>query len=442
MTPPTDPPTDAPTAALAAHGLELREVSLTSASAAENPAVARQFRTVERGFYETPPTGEALDQWLGLSLEDRRRFIGVYPQGANPAGVNPVGTFVDFVKGLHLGEGRELPAWLISNVTVAPTHRRRGILRAMMTESLQSAVDRGIPVAALTASEGAIYDRFGFGVATTLRSITVDVRGGLALRGPQPVGTVRQVEPAELAELGEQLFRRAYLQTPGSVERTASYRVRETDTNKSRNSGEGTGLFAAVHDDDDGTPQGFVTYGFAGWETEPPAITIQSLTATTAEAHRALWQFLGSLDLIQTVKWSQAPNDDLLETLLVDRRRVKTTVLEDGLWLRILDVPTALHARSWSQPGTVAIQVTDSLGWAEGTWRVDVVGNQATVERDDCQVPDLSLGISELSAIWLGGIRPDLLRQAGLIAEHRPGAVVQLGRMLAQDRPVHCMTGF
>lgn len=427
---------------LTSHGLELRELPLTSDSAAENPAAARQYRAVERGFYEEPPTGDALDQWLGLSREDGRRFLGVYPQDADPAQTDPVGTIVDFRKNLHVGGGRELPAWLVSNVTVAPTHRRRGILRSLMTVCLQDAVDAGVPVAALTASEGAIYGRFGYGVSSSFRSVQVDVRGGLPLRGPEPTGTVRLVEPAELEELGDQLYRRAYLQTPGSVERTASYRVQETDTNLHRNGGKGTGLYAAVHHDDDGQPRGFVTYRFSGWDASPKTMEVQSLITTTAQSHRALWRFLGSLDLIERISWEAGPDDGLLEAMLEDRRRVRTTFAQDRLWLRILDVPAALSARPWSQDGTVTLQVTDSLGWAEGTWRVDVVGGEAAVARADEAEADLSLDVAELSGVWLGGVSPEVLRQAAVVTEHRRGAAVELGRMLASDRPVHSITGF
>lgn len=251
------------------------------------------------------------------------------------------------------------------------------------------------------------------------------------------------VEPRELDGLGDELYRRAYLQTPGSVERTASYRVEETDTNLHRNGGKGTGLFAAVHHDDGGRPRGFVTYRFAGWEKSPQTMEVQSLITTTAQSHRALWQFLGSLDLIERITWKTAPDDGLLEAMMVDRRRIRTTFTQDRLWLRVLDVPAALSARPWSQDGSILLTVTDSMGWAEGTWRVDVVGGEATVSRaESTTAPDLSMDVAELGSVWLGGISPEVLRQAALVTEHRSGAVAELGRMLAQDRPVHSMTGF
>ena len=50
-------------------------------------------------------------------------------------------------------------------ITVQPTHRRRGALRAMMQAHLEEIKDRGEPLAGLWASESSIYGRFGYGYA-------------------------------------------------------------------------------------------------------------------------------------------------------------------------------------------------------------------------------------------------------------------------------------
>ncbi|MBB5748834.1 GNAT family N-acetyltransferase [Micrococcus sp. TA1] len=421
-------------------GLRLHRFEVTGRPAAEDPAAALFLRTVERGFYEPEPTGTALDQLLGYAHADGRTYTGVYAAGADPAADRPVGTFSGFDKRLHTGRRREVDARLISEVTVSPSHRRRGILRALMESELAIAAERGLPLAALTASEATIYRRFGFGAATAQRSVEVDLRGDAALAGPV-TGRVELVEPGDLAGLGPRLFGQAYLQTPGSVQRMASYGGHETDTIESGRHGKDQGLFAAVHYDDGGAPRGYVTYRFAGWDSDPATIRVSLLSATTAESTRALWSFLANLDLIERVSWRGAPDDGLLEHLFADHRRVRTTGREDHLWLRLLDLPAALRGRSWARDGELTLRVHDRLGHTAGDWRLTVAGGEADVVPLGAD-PDLELDVADLSGAYLGGVSAEVLRQAGRITEHRIGAAAALAGMLAQDRPVHCMTGF
>ncbi len=427
-------------------GLQLHRFDATGRPAAEDPRAALFVRTVERGFYEPQPQGTALDQLLGYAHADGRTYTGVYEAGADPATDRPVGTFSGFDKRLHTGRRREVDARLVSEVTVSPSHRRRGILRAMMESELGIAAERGVPLAALTASEATIYRRFGFGAATTVRSVEVDVRGDAALAGPVS-GRVELVEPKDLAELGPRLYDQAYRQTPGAVQRMASYGGHETDAIEAGRHGGTGGLYAAVHYDDGGTPRGYLTYRFAGWDTDPATIRVSLLFATTASSTRALWSFLANLDLIERITWRGAPDDRLLEHLFVDHRRVRTTHQEDHLWLRVLDVPVALRGRAYARDGALTLRVHDRLGHAAGDWRLTVAGGEADVvslgtgpgERPGT---DLELDVADLSGLYLGGVSAEVLRQAGRIVEHRRGAAAGLAGMLAQDRPVHCMTGF
>lgn len=447
MTQPTDPERVLP-------GLEMHRFAATGLPADQDPRMARMLTAVERNFYEEVPAGAALDQILRLHGEDQRTYVGVYEAGADPAEVDPVGTYASFIKPLQTGVGRQLDAFLVSEVTVRTTHRRRGILRTMMESQLSRAVAHGVPVAALSASEATIYRRFGFGVATGRRTVAVDTAGEVSLVAA-PTGSIRMAEPRELADLGPALYARALAQTTGSVGRVAAYTVSETDSWRSKNDGKGTGLLAAIHHDDGGTPRGYVTYAFTGWDQAVPTVKVKGLVATTAASFRALWDHLVHLDLIQRVEWGFAPEDRLLENLLVDPRRVKTTESEDQLWLRILDVPAAFAGRPYQQDGDLVLAVTDLLGHAAGTWRLSVRQGTADVvllpEADatqpdatppDSTPPDLTLDVAELSSVYLGGVSAELLRQAGRVTEHRSGAAAELTALLAADRPVFCMTGF
>ncbi|XKH54196.1 GNAT family N-acetyltransferase [Citricoccus nitrophenolicus] len=433
-------------------GLDLHRFRSSGRPAAEDPRGARMIAAVERGFYEAVPTGAALDQVLDLDAQDQRTYVGVYEAGASPETTEPVGTFAAFSKYLQTGTGREIEGFLISDVTVRSTHRRRGILRAMMRAELDRAAAAGIPVAALSASEATIYRRFGFGVATTRRTVEVDTGGDVALAGPVS-GSMRMVEPKDLRDLGPVLYDSAHRQSPGAVGRTAAYSVIETDTWMSKNDGKGTGVLAAVHHDDGGTPRGYVTYTFTGWDQKVPTVKIGVLVASTAASYRAIWDYLVHLDLIQKVEWGFASDDRLLENLLVDPRRVKTTGHADQLWLRLLDVPACLKGRPYHRDGELILEVTDPLGYPAGVWRLTVEGGTADVVKVAVRVgdaeaepqtvtADLTLEVADLSSVYLGGVSAEVLRQAGRIAEHRPGAAVELTALLAQDRPVFCMTGF
>jgi GNAT superfamily N-acetyltransferase len=137
---------------------------------------------VARGFLGGEPTDTQHEVFFAGAAY--RRKIGVY-DAQGPLAALPVATFASWVGELTL-PGGTIPACAISAVTVAPTHRRRGILRSVMAGELRAAADLGVPIAALTVSESTIYGRFGFGAAipaTTWRS-TRGAPAGWAPRRP------------------------------------------------------------------------------------------------------------------------------------------------------------------------------------------------------------------------------------------------------------------
>ncbi len=84
-------------------------------------------------------------------------------------------------------------------VTVHPTHRRRGLLRRMMDEQLDDVTRRGEPIAALTASEASIYERFGYGTATFTTGWELESEYARLERGDGAGGAVRLVDGAAAA---------------------------------------------------------------------------------------------------------------------------------------------------------------------------------------------------------------------------------------------------
>ena len=306
---------------------------------------AHWFQAVALGFHEARYESKHISALVEAYVHDGRWLTGVYDDGAPEAAWNPaapVATYATMAHDLNVG-GALLGAHQITSVTVRPTHRRRGILRQMMTADLRRAKAEGFAVAALTASEAVIYGRFGFGVATSEVSVEVDTRGRLELTVP-PSGTTVVADLGKLESLAPEIFRRHLERTRGALGRQVGYAKRaaglwgelpEPDQ----------GLRAAVHYDASGTPDGYVTYKFLPWETEPHTLKVLDLVVVDDSARLELWRFLGSIDLVERITCAAAPEADPLPWALADRRRYAVKSVADQLWLRALDPAAMLRSR-------------------------------------------------------------------------------------------------
>lgn len=403
------------------------------------------FRAVRTGFHEQPYTAPEVARLAASHQVDGRVLLGVYdddaPAPSLDAGI-PVATFAEFRKTLNTGAGNLVESHLITVVTVRPSHRRRGILRRMMTDSLDRARAAGLPIAALTASEGTIYGRFGFGPATTLDSVRVDVKGGLPILAPAE-GQVVSVDPASLKELAPALFERFHATHRGSIGRQDAYTLRATGRLAQDAAKDDPTLRAAVHLDASGEPQGFLTYSFAGWDTSPVTMKIRDLVATTGAARRELWRYLGAHDLVERIEYGAAAPDDPLPWTVEDPRRVTVTETEDLLWLRILDVPAALRAREYAADGELRIRVIDPLGYAAGTYVLAVDGGAARVEMVDDGVPaDLELDVALLGSLYLGGTGVRVLAEAGRLQAASDEALARAAALLDLSGAPYAINGF
>ncbi|BCW19093.1 UPF0256 protein [Arthrobacter sp. NtRootA9] len=402
-------------------------------------------KAVGFGFHESTRTPEHRARSLATYEVDGRIFTGAYQTGevapsSLPADV-PVATFGTLRKTLNIGFGRMLEAQLVTAVTVRTSHRRRGLLRRMMTEDLQAAKDDGIAVAALTASEGTIYGRFGYGVASLERSVKVDTTARFRLLH-QPTGTVEVAEPKVLLDVAPAVFDRVHRHTPGSVGRQEFYRQMASGE-LGRDGKEDPAIKAALHYGPDGGIDGYVSYKFLGWDTEPYTVEVVDLVAATDSAYLELWQYLAAIDLVDRVSWPEAPVDDPLAWALADPRCIDASDSRDMLWMRILDVPAALEARHYPADGSLVLSVTDPLGLTGGTFRLEINGGQAAVEPVPAGTPaDLELDVSALSSIYLGGVCPVTLRAAGKIRELASGSALRARQMFAVERATHCLTHF
>ncbi|MBT2481314.1 GNAT family N-acetyltransferase [Streptomyces sp. ISL-94] len=335
--------------------------------------------------------------------------------------------------------GADLPCPGLTFVCVAPTHRRRGVLTALMAEQLRRAAAAGSPIAALWASEAAIYGRFGYGGATTGATIEIDSTRPLALRIAPDRRPLRLVDRQEaLALIGpfHEAARAARAGRPTrSPERWTEEWLSEQDEEDEELSppriivlgepGEpiaGYVLYRTKPEDDAGAA--------AGRTRTPGLVRVDELEADTPAVAAALWECLAALDLTGRVRAWGRPADDPLLHFAADRDQVRITAQFPALWLRLVDVRAALAERSWAAPVELVLEVTDvRLPANAGRFRLKAGPGGATYDTARAAA-DLTLDVRELAACYLGGTRVTELVAAGLVAEHTPGAAAALDAAL------------
>ncbi|NVM99256.1 GNAT family N-acetyltransferase [Arthrobacter sp. SDTb3-6] len=413
--------------------------------------VAKWTQAVSLGFYGNVPSEGDIAKYALHEQVDGRMATGAYlSDAAAPAGAwgpeYPVATYAYHRKNLNVGGGTLLPVHQITAVTVRPSHRRRGLLRAMISSDLAQAKAAGLPLAALTASEAVIYGRFGFGVATHVCTVEVASRGGISFHNPAAAahGTVEVADVLAVRDLHNELFARVHAATFGSIGRHDMYRLVASGQGNYGSMEPARNVRAALHYDASGAVDGYVSYRPDETAT-PRTVRIVDLLAAGEGAYLALWNYLGSLDLIDRVTWDMAPEVDPLEWAMAAKRDYQRKQTEDHLWLRILDVPAALAARPYSAGGRITLHVGDPLGHASGLFTIEVAHGTATVTRrpeDGSVAAELSLGVSELSSLYLGAVTARTLLAAGRIREEAPGAAARFDVLTARSVSAHSLTNF
>lgn len=403
-------------------------------------ATAQWLRAKELGFHAGVRDDEHIAWSARNRIADNRTLYAIYDRTMPVTGWQaPVATLDSFPKSFNVGGGF-VTAHLVSGITVRPTHRRRGMLRTMLTRNLADAVEAGLPVALLTATEGGIYRRFGFGPATFRRQITVKTPRFSLLE--QPSGRVEITDASNLVELAPRVFSRFHASQPGSVDRQAAM-FDLISGNVGDDGKPDRAIRAALHYDTSGAIDGYVSYKFEDANTDPPSITVVDLVAGDGNAYLSLWNFLASIDLVGRVTFELAPTEDPLAWALTDARVVTTTGEEDMLWLRVLDPIALLGSRQYNSRDSVVIRVDDPLEYARGSFRVDATGEQVRVEDAGDDEPfDIRCDAADFASLYLGTTLPATLAAAGLLTEGRTGGVERASALLRASRPVHCISGF
>ncbi|MGA4876229.1 GNAT family N-acetyltransferase [Streptomyces lydicamycinicus] len=386
-------------------------------------------------FPETPAEGGGGVWWSALEMD--RNLLAMTADG------RPVGTAGAYSFTLTLPGETLVPAAGVTAVGVLPTHRRQGVLSAMMRHQLAELRARGEFLSVLLASEAPIYGRFGYGPATYTQRLTVP-RHQAAFALPRAHGTagapasgsdtgsVELLRRAECGEILEEVYDRYRRTQPGALSRPHRWWAL------------GAGQpplspaprYIAVHRDADGVPDGYASYS-----VESGTLTVDETITTDDAVFTALARFVLEHDLVTQVVFKHFPPEHPLRWQLADFRAGEVSDDTDWLWVRLLDVPRALTARGWFMDGELVLDVDDPFLGEHGRYLLTVRDGKADCVPTDGE-PDLSLDVSDLGAVYLGGTAPSTLIRAGHIRAHRPGTATLADALFRADRSSHCLHWF
>ena len=358
------------------------------------------------------------------------------------AGDRIVGTAGIFTFDLTIPGGR-VPAAGVTMVGVHPTHRRHGILTAMMRAQLDAIRERGEPLAILWASEGGIYGRFGYGLASFKASIEIE-RARAGFREQQaPRGTFRLLEPDEATAACRPIYDRYLDVRTGAFSRTDGWWGAEFVHDPERWRRGGGPAFFLLHETD-GVADAYARYRLhPDWDDRGPkgAIDVQEAIAVNPVAERELWAYLFSVDLSAKTRAFNVPVDWGMRFMLTEPRRLGMTI-GDALWLRLVDLPAAFERRGYAATDRLVLEVRDAFcPWNDGRWEIDATPDGAHVTRTDGD-PDLVLDAADLGSTYLGGVSLAELGAAGRVQERTQGAVARGDALLRTPLAPWCPAVF
>ncbi len=331
--------------------------------------------------------------------------------------------------------GAIVPTAGVTVVGTFPTHRRRGVLRAMMRAQLDDVHERGEPVAALWASEETIYGRYGYGMASLAGRMSMP-RASSAFALPlERQGQVRLVKADEALELFPTVWDAVRPSVPGLLGRSRNwweYRLL-FDTPESRGGG-GPKRFAVL--ETDGRAEGYAIYRHKpDWAGDDPDTELAVVEAVALDGRPTaeLWRYLFDIDWSVRITAGLLPVDHQLFQILATPRQMRFRVW-DGLWVRLVDVREALSARGYAADGAVVFDVVDEFcRWNRGRWKLE--DGVAKRSRADA---DLRGDVAMLGSVYLGGFTFEQLVRAGRVEELTEGAAARADAMFASPRAPWC----
>jgi len=304
----------------------------------------------------------------------------------------------------------------VTGVTVQSTHRRRGVLTAMMRTQLEQVRDLGEPVAALWASESIIYGRFGYGVASEQYETSIE-RAHSAIAATPAKGRCRLLTREEAEQALPPLWEAERARRPGMMTRADAWWERRIFDDPEQDRGGLSANRYALYEED-GRALGYVRYRVkADYDDQHlplGRLRVEELFGLTRQAQVGLWSYVFGVDLMRTVEAFIRPADDLVPWILADRRRLRRIPV-DSVWLRLVDIPAAFGARRSRAEGRIVVEVRDAfLPWAGGRFAIEAEGGELRA-KPTTESARLTMDTATLASLYLGGFSASLLALAGHI---------------------------
>jgi predicted acetyltransferase len=375
-------------------------------------------------FFGSTPTDDRLERFAAVLPPERMLAARIDGAVAGGAGAFPFELTVP---------GGRIRAAGVTVVGVYPTHRRRGVLRAMMRAQLDHVHEVGEPVAYLWASEETIYGRFGYGLASLAGSFQLPRnRAGFA-QPFEPRGGARLVPLDGALDQIAPVYDAVASETPGMFARSREWWEARVLADPEFRRG-GAGELQCVLVELDGRVEAYALYrlhlSFDGGLPTGSTNVIEAM-GSTPEATREIWRFLLDVDWMESIKAGLLPVDHPLFFLLAEPRRMSFRI-GDALWVRLVDVEAALAARSYAEGQSLVVEATDAFcPWNEGRYRLP--GGERTTSP-----PDLRVDVTTLGSVYLGGFTFAELARALRVEELTAGAIAHADTLFHADRAPWC----
>jgi predicted acetyltransferase len=332
----------------------------------------------------------------------------------------------------------------VTAVGTLPQFRRRGLLRQVMKQGFETMRERGQAYAILWASMGAIYQRFGYGLAASQMGYSFDPRYA-AFESPSAApGSVTLLSSEDGFPVAKQLYIQHVAARNLAIHRsTVLWRV-----DNLRPAKKGGVVHIAVYRNADGEARGHLAYE----ATEDPDIRppgpnqlfeVKDFVALDMDAYRGLWDYIRRHDLVGRVRIQNwLPVDDPAPDLLLEPR-VLNRHTSDAIWMRIVDVEAAVPQRPYGDRGelTFAIAGDDMCPSNNGTYLLETDGPTTAIRRTD-RAAGLTMRVNSLATLLAGHRSATHLARAGLIEASDAATLGTADRLFRTEYAPHCPNHF